>query len=257
MTGGYLQGPDPGLIGPGRAVGPRGVGIDSSGDIYTAEGCLPGVVEDAWYYNGPCAIVTKYKPDGSPRSVWRDYNTNTWGRRGTSADETTFFGARFEYKRDANGNYQPYAFTADPFDYPADPRSVSAGNSGNGLGWPTFTWDADGHRYIGTDSDNAPPSPYTIFEQQPHSEIFKQVAIFNQSAQDNFMDSSQNLWQILNNRVIEYKVTGYAADGDAGTDSGTNLGRPAGCSDMRRIDVEGNSVYLGCFSAKDQTAAAT
>ena len=68
VTGGYLQGSDPGLIGPDRFVGPRSVAIDGSGNIYTAENCLPGVAQSVWQTPGPCAIITEYQSNGTPSS---------------------------------------------------------------------------------------------------------------------------------------------------------------------------------------------
>ena len=126
VTGGYLQGSDPGLVGPDRFVGPRSVAIDGSGNIYTAENCMPGIAQ-LWNHvlGGSCAIITEYEPNGT-KVVWRDVNANTFGGTGEpTADGSTFFDRDFEFKRDANGNYQPYAFTVDPWENPSDLRVSS------------------------------------------------------------------------------------------------------------------------------------
>lgn len=103
VTGGYLQGSDPGLIGPGRAVGPHSVAIDPGGNIYTGENCNPGH-PDSWSGGGTCGILTKYKPDGAT-VVYRGFNTGTFGGQGEpTTDGTTFFLRDFEFKRDGKGN---------------------------------------------------------------------------------------------------------------------------------------------------------
>ena len=96
VTGGYLQGPDPGLVGPDRFVGPRSVAIDGSGDIYTAENCMPGIAQSV-ISNGPSAIITKYEPNGTT-VVWRDVDANTFGGTGEpTADGSKFFDRDFEF----------------------------------------------------------------------------------------------------------------------------------------------------------------
>ena len=98
VTGGYLQGSDPGLVGPDRFVGPRSVAIDGSGNIYTAENCMPGIAQSLTEVsNGPCAIITKYEPNGTT-VVWRDVDANTFGGTGEpTADGSRFFDRDFEF----------------------------------------------------------------------------------------------------------------------------------------------------------------
>lgn len=91
--------------------------------------------------------------------------------------------------------------------------------------------------------------------QQPNSEILKQAAIFTANAEDFWMDASHNLWEVAHdsNNVIEYKLTGYAADGTPRYDAGTRYGFPSQLSDVRRIDVEPDgSVYLAGFRPSDR-----
>ena len=104
VTGGYLQGSDPGLVGPDRFVGPRSVAIDGSGNIYTAENCMPGVAQSRdRVSNGPCAIITEYESNGTT-VVWRDVDANTFGGTGEPTDDgSRFFDRDFEFTRDANG----------------------------------------------------------------------------------------------------------------------------------------------------------
>ncbi len=108
VTGGYLQGSDPGLIGPDRFVGPRSVAIDGSGNIYTAENCFPGVAQSVTgITSGPCAIITEYQSNGTT-VVWRDVNANTFGGNGEpSNDGSRFYDRDFEFTWNRS-SYQPY-----------------------------------------------------------------------------------------------------------------------------------------------------
>jgi hypothetical protein len=260
VTGGYLQGSDPGLVGPDRFVGPRSVAIDGSGNIYTAQNCMPGVAQSVTdVSNGPCAIITKYEPNATT-VVWRDVNANAFGGTGEpTADGSRFFDRTFEFTRDPNGNYQPYAFTVDPWENPSDPRVSSqqelGGTSTNdSYGATTYEWDADGHRYEGTFQAN--PLTYVIFEQQANSEIMTPVYTFSPNDETVFMDSSGNMWGVVKggaggNDVVEYPLTGYSPSGTPQYGSAVNYGIPPGLVDVRRVDVEGNAIYVSGFSSSD------
>ena len=262
VTGGYLQGSDPGLIGPDRFVGPRSVAIDGSGNIYTSENCMPGIAQSVTTVSdGPCAIISKYDSDGTT-IVWRDYNANTFGGNGEpTADGSTFFDRDFEFKLDASGNYQPYAFTVNPWENPSDSRvSAIQQISGSGdtvypqYGATTYQWDADGHRYEGTYVPT--PAIYTIYQQQPNSEIMTPVHTFTPGVQDLFMDSSQNMWGVVDggqggNNVVEYPLIGYTSTGTPEYGNAISYGMPPGLVDVRRVDVEGNAIYVSGFSSSD------
>ena len=164
---------------------------------------MPGIAQSVTTVSdGPCAIITEYESDGTT-IVWRDYNANTFGGNGEpTTDGSTFFDRDFEFKRDASGNYQPYAFTVNPWENPSDSRvSAIQQISGSGdtvypqYGATTYEWDADGHRYEGTYVPT--PAIYTIYEQQANSEIMTPVDTFSPGAQNLFMDSSQNLWAVV------------------------------------------------------------
>jgi hypothetical protein len=260
ITGGYLQGSDPGLVGPDRFVGPRSVAIDGSGNIYTAENCMPGIAQSVTAAStGPCAIISEYETNGTT-VVWRDVDANTFGGTGEpTADGSRFFDRDFEFTRDANGNYQPYAFTVDPWENPSDPRvsseqELSGTSTDSHNGATTYEWDADGHRYEGTFEPD--PMTYNIFEQQPNSQIMTPVHTFSPSDETLFMDSSGNMWGVVKggvggNSVVEYPLTGYSPSGTPQYGSAVSYGMPPGLVDVRRVDVEGNAIYVSGFSSSD------
>ena len=120
------------------------------------------------------------------------------------------------------------------------------------LGLATYTWAADGHQYVGTEMQS--PNVYIIYIQQPSSEILKPVYTFSQPAQDIFHDATGNIWEVAHGptNVLKYPLTGYAADGTPQFGSAVNYGIPGQLKDVRRIDVEGSSIYLSGFSPTDR-----
>jgi hypothetical protein len=258
VTGGYLQGSDPGLIGPERFVGPRSVAIDGSGNIYTAENCLPGVSQSVWQTPGPCAIVSQYQSNGTSL-VWRDVNANTFGGTGEpSNDASRFFNRDFEFSRDSSRNYQPYAFTVNPWAYPLDSRVTSAAQIGCSTACPqygagTYEWEGDGHRYETVDLGEG---AVTTYEQVPNSEVMAPVwQIPNPGGWENVFvdDSTGNVWgvQLGGTNVTEYRLTGYSPDGVPEYGSLISYGEPPGLVDVRGVDVEANAVYVSGFSPSD------
>ncbi len=264
VTGGYLQGSDPGLIGPDRFVGPRSVAIDGSGNIYTAENCFPGVAQSVTgVTSGPCAIITEYQPDGTT-VVWSDYDTNTFGGNGEpSNDGSTFYDRDFEFTWNGS-SYQPYAFTVDPWANPSDPRVSNMSQIGGASDMPpygagTYEWEADGHRYQATIS----LTTLVVYEQEPNSEIMAPVVstlpgpYTPDSYTGLFVDVGRgNIWGVTKgpvggNNVVEYPLTSYASNGAPEYGSPISYGLPPGLVDVRRVDVEGNSIYVSGFSASD------
>jgi hypothetical protein len=266
VTGGYLQGSDPGLIGPSRFVGPRAVAIAPSGDIITAESLNPGIGQLAWASGGPGAIYTEFTPSGSV--VWRDYGVVFAGTGQPSSDGSRFYTRYFEFNRDANGQYKPYAYTVNPFASPNDPRSLDVNGYSNSI----YERQLDGHVYM-FENEN----PGYIYEQQPNSEIFKMVVEFNNNSdivtnrtdvnvssnsslinnngeRDYWMDSSGNLWTTGGFQVWEYPIQGFAADGTPQynfTSVKTFPFPPQLSQQATRIAVVGNNVYVGGYSSSD------
>ncbi len=260
VPGGYLQGSAPGLIGPDRFVGPRSVAIDGSGNIYTAENCFPGVAQSVTgITGGPCAIITEYKSNGTT-VVWRDVNANTFGGNGEpSNDGSRFYDRDFEFRWNGS-SYQPYAFTVDPWANPSDPRVSNISQTGGASDLPqygagTYEWEGDGHRYEATVS----LTTLVVYEQEPNSEIM--APVFTLPNPDGytglFVDvGTGNIWVVTKgpqggDNVVEYPLTHYTSNGAPEYGSGLNHGLPPGLVDVRRVDVEGNSIYVSGFSASN------
>ena len=97
---------------------------------------------------------------------------------------------------------------------------------------------------------------YIIFEQQANSEIMTPVYTFSPNDETLFRDSSGNMWGVVKggeggNSVVEYPLTGYSSSGTPEYGSAVSYGMPPGLVDVRRVDVEGNAIYVSGFSSSD------
>jgi hypothetical protein len=264
VTGGYLQGGDPGVIGPNRFVGPRGAAIAPNGAVFTAESLEPGIGQLAWTDGGPGAIYTEFNPNGSV--AWRDNAVVFAGTGQPTPDGSHFFTRYFEFTRDASGNYQPYAYTVDPFANPTDPRATDSYSNS------IYLRQMDGHTYLFEDEN-----PGYVYEQQPGSEIFKVVVEFNNNSDiitngtdvnvssqptlinnngewDYWMSSTGDLWTTGGFQIWEYPLQGFAADGTPQYDFAhvKAYSVPSQISQSARgIEVIGSNVYISGFSASD------
>lgn len=261
VVGGYLA--DGGRVNSSHFVGPRGIAVDSSGNLYTDENGAPG---QNWYNAdlnsdvgtfGIGSIYTKFRADGSV--AWRVFGGGWDGPGQPTADMSTFYDAHWEYRRGPDGNYDvPYAYTVDPWTYPSDVRlSLQDGQ----FAGTTFTWDADRHRYLGVESAYS-GGPYRIYIQDAGSEIFHQVKSFpagcgpancQNGPSDYYRDDSGSIWAVASNglHITQYKLTGYAADGTPHFDSGTTYSPPPELTDVRRVEVHGNTIYVSGFDSSD------
>ena len=270
---GYLAGPTPGVVTPGRFVGPRAVAIDGSGNIYTAESGLPGAGQQVWTNMGSMAIITKWKPD-EHTVAWRDYGLEFAGVGEQSSDGARFYDRHWEYRLE-RGKYQPYAYTVDPFAYPSDDR---VGRDGDYYGAATRVLDLRGHRYLTMTS--TPQHDFEIYVMR--GEIAQPVVWFdanaaistngktvsvksnhrlpnNNGAEDYWMDSSGNVWSVggLNggrHGIWRYKLRGFRHDGTPRFDFrhvATYRYPPQISQLAKRIEVFDNTVYVSGFSSSD------
>lgn len=266
---GYLAGPDPGVVGPDRFVGPRAVAIDGAGNIYTAESGLPGVGQKAWSDMGPMAIITKFRPDGHT-VVWRDYGLEFADVGEPSSNGSRFYDRHWEYKLDSRGRYEPYAYTVDPFRYPSDDR---VGHAGDDYGASTRVIDLHGHRYL--TMTNTPAHQFEIYIMR--GDIAQPVVWFdsdarintnghtvdvssnprlptNNGSEDWWMDSSGDIWSVGGlHGIWRYKLQGFAANG-APRYNFRHVARypfPPELSQPRRIEVFGKIIYVSGFASSD------
>jgi hypothetical protein len=271
VTGGYLQGSDPGRIGALRFVGPRAAAINADGSIYTAESCNPGVGQVAWNDTGPSEIITKYNANGT--IAWQDHGIIWAGTGQPSSDGTKFYSGDFEFTRDGSGKYQPTAFTVDPWANPTDPRKI------NDYSEAVYEREMDGHVYefMNLPNNIVPGQPGLVFEQQPNSEIMKLVVKFddnttittngtvanvssnpalvsNTGVSDFWMTDTGDMWTTAGTQVWRYRVQGFAGDGTpqytfAAVDP---YPKPAALSQgVQRIEIIGTTAYLFGFSGSD------
>lgn len=244
VKGGYLA--DGGKIDATHFVGPRGIAIDTAGDIITAESADPGERGNVWSNYGPGAIITKFAPNLST-VTYRDYGLSFVGDGESTADGNRFLDLHFEYAKAASGKYEPYAYTVDPFTNPSDTRLGSESHQ-YWWGMATRTLDLSGHRYL---ISNDEPEPMTIYEQQPGSEIMKSVKVFNGNS-DWWMDSTGNVWTVADAQVSEYKITGFDAAGvPQYPATPTAYPQLSQLNDIRRIEVHGSTMYLSGFAGSE------
>jgi hypothetical protein len=264
VTGGYLQGSDPGVIGPHRFVGPRAVAIARNGAVFTAESLEPGVGQLAWTDAGPGAIYTKFNPNGSV--AWRDYGLVFAGTGQPTPDGARFFTRYIEFTRDARGHYQPYAYTVDPFASRRDPRAVDTYSNS------VYVRQLDRHTYLFEDEN-----PAFIYEQRPHSQIFKPVVEFksntdvitgghdasvagnralinNNGVNDFWMTATGDVWTTGGFQIWRYRLRGFSRTGvPRYSFHRVNAYRlpPEISQQARRIEVIGDTVYVSGFSSSD------
>ena len=251
VTGGYRA--DNGVVDSNHFVGPRAIAIDPAGEMFTVESGDPGSGATQWndqpHLHTNAAIITKFNAD---RTVaWRQFGSEWGGVGQPTADMSRFFTSHWEYKRDAKGNYTiPYAFTVDPFTNPTDPRLTAPRDA---FGITSYTWDANGHRYLSTvDEDNG--SGYTIYMQRANSEIFDPVKRFPLSGTDMFRDpSTGDVWVVNSPNIVHYAFTGYDAQGVPQFAAAVTYSMPPAFSGgrIRRIEVHGTNVYISGFFASD------
>jgi hypothetical protein len=119
----YLSGPHPGLVGPGRFAGPRGVDIDSNGNAYVAESGIPGRGSRGWGDLGKLLVLSKFDPSGT--QIWRREGLVKASTGEPSDDDSRFYVDATSYENDAQGGWRYRAFTLDPFAHPNDRRYAS------------------------------------------------------------------------------------------------------------------------------------
>jgi hypothetical protein len=281
--GGCLAGPTPGLLGPTRFCGPRGVGVDSSGNLYVAQSGNPGNGQFAWSGEGPAAIVTKLESDQATQ-VWSVGEYNMYSGVGTpTTDWSLAYGRGFSFNNVA-GQFVPRAYTADPWaswaSYDNRIGGLGAG-SDDEYGQRVIVRDDlnSSHRYLVMNGngqyhlmiyrmDGELANPVVIFQMgnEPQQIITNGIAAAgklsgNNTAQYMAMDPTGNVWMLGSQGsapIWRFNLQGFASDGTPMYDWNhvDQLPLPPGyiIGPTSMVDFEGGSVYYAGYKNGDATA---
>jgi hypothetical protein len=258
----YLSGPTPGLVGPGRFAGVRGVGVDGSGDVYVAENGAPGRGAEGWTELGKLLVLSKFSPSGE--DLWRRQGLVKASTGEPSDDLQRFYLDAISGDTGGDGSWHYRAYTLDPWANPNDPRYD------NDLGFDDTTSsqvrDFGGRRYV----FQQPSTSGQVNVYRVDGEILTPVVHIDRDSmtlggvttarpdsldgrcapRDYFAQANGDIWLLCQDfgGVWRFRMTGVAANGTplyswSAVDvypmpsqiSGGNAGR---------IDVEGGNVYV-------------
>ena len=240
-----------GQLGPLRFVNPRAVCVDSSANIYVAQGGTPGAGDQSWTLQGPLAIVSKLNSAGT--EAWRSWGGCFAGVGEPSADGTAYYERHYGFTRTntaingmsvysgtegtnaswqgVNSQYLPTSYTADPFTYAGlETRcwDFNSGNSYNAYGNTCWVCDVAGHRYVVMDFTFG--DPLRIYQLDPSSQILIPRVVLNLNGSivtngtsvassyrgnlDWFVErGTMNVWTCNGTNVYRINFQGAAADG--------------------------------------------
>ena len=267
---GYLAGPRPGLLGPHRFVGPRGVDVDAKGNVYVAQSGVPGYGSRAWVDFGPLLIVSKFRPDGA--QVWRDEALHFGAVGEPSADDKRLYTTFLSYIRGGDGRWHPRAFTMDPWAHPRDHRlRLSAEDT-------PYVRDLHGRRYVfltGSDDVRAYRLagellvPSTVIS--PREGTHEHIEIPHRASQakperipgdcavrDVFVQDNGDVWRLCQDLggVWRYRLSGFTATQDpVYRFSSTDVyPLPPQIAVGGRIEVHGTAVYVSGWGPGEEDA---
>jgi hypothetical protein len=256
----YLSGPDPGLVGPGRFAGPRGVDVDAKGDVYVAESGIPGRGSRGWDEIGKLLVLSKFDPSG--KLIWRRVGLIK-ASTGELSNDSLYVDAT-SYELDGSGQWRYRAFTLDPFTHPDDPRY--AGDLSFDDANHSQVRQLDGRRYVYQESSHAESlSIYRVdgdlltpvaqiagnkIDVEGRTEHLPSGMPNNCVARDYYVQANGDIWKLCQDfgGVWRYRLHGPTASGAPRYDfkaldvypmppqiRGENAGR---------IEVENGAVYV-------------
>ena len=231
----YLAAPTPGLLGPMRFCGPRGVGLDSAGNIYVMQKGNPGRGEAGWNDGGQWCIVSKFV---NGVQVWRTEGLNLSSVGEASDDGKRFYVGTTGYTRGTDGRFAVSACTIDPFANPTDPR-FSSGPLGHGLTTTTHVRDIAGERFLFQHDGGDTMRIYRLTGD---------IAELHASIQPG-IGGIQDWFPTEDGDVFGCSQDGPVVRVPWGQTTATNLGAPPGFVDVRRIEVHGSSVYVSGYGS--------
>jgi hypothetical protein len=232
----YLNGPTPGLIGPGRFAGPGSVDTADNGDIYTHEAFAPNRGDGFWADDQPNGVrFSRYQADGT-RGWERHASLGTPGE--ASNDRERYYQGNITYVRGADGRYRQHALNVDPFS--GNDIRLTDGNLGFGSQEFSTTMERefDGQRWLvkvgGFDN--------FLRVWRRDGELFRYVRDFG-SAEDLYMAENGDVFRSFRDGHID-RIP-YLGGGAWGT--AQSLGIPSGFTFSRRVRVVGNTIYVSGF----------
>jgi hypothetical protein len=232
----YLNGPTPGLIGPGRFAGPASVDTSDNGDIYTHETFAANRGDKFWTDPQPNGVRFSRYPAGGTRVWERHAMLGTPGE--PSNDRTRYYQGSVTFAKRADGRYSPHAVNVDPFTG-NDIRLTDANLGFHSQEFSTtMEREFDGQRWLvkvgGFDN--------FLRVWRRDGEIFRYVRDFG-SAEDLYMAETGDVFRSYRDGHID-RIP-YLGGGTWG--AAQSLGIPSGFTFSRRVRVVGNTMYVSGF----------
>jgi hypothetical protein len=239
----YLNGPTPGLLGPIRFAGPRGVDVDQAGNVYVLQTFAPGRGTLHWQDGelSDTAVFSKHQPNGT--QIWR--RMGVIGMPGeANSDKSRFYTNNVTYER-VNGRWEPRALNIDGFSGdPRFPNGVLDHRSGSST---TVYREFGGHRWIAKPGNGPSTSSPTMRVFRLDGEIGRLTNTFTGSFRDWWIAENGDVWKGQSNGTVQHfrmigisnGVPQYAA---------AAITPPApGFTSVYRMEVHGNTVYVSGY----------
>jgi hypothetical protein len=236
----YLNGPTPGLLGPTRFAGPRGVDVDAQRNVYVMQSFNPqrGTVGWADEELGDTMMVSKHLPDGT--RMWNRYGMI--GYTGMpSPDGARYYANNMTFRLE-NGRYVPHAYHLDPA--VSDPRNTGTPWNHNFGATTVLIREMNGRRYL-LKMDRANDA-LKIFRFD--GDLTHHLTTFSApcGCGDWWWAPNRDIWQ-TNGSVIRRPFAGLNGNGDPTWGAPQTLPMPPNFNSVRHIEVHGQSVYVFGF----------
>jgi Bacterial Ig domain/Fibronectin type III domain len=244
VQGGYLAGPTPGLLDKNRFAGPRGVDVDSAGNVYVMQTLNPNRGVRGWNEGGGQMILSKLTPSGSE-------SYRVWGQSGmpgmASDDGSRFYDGDLTYAK-SGGVWKPFALNMDGFSG-ADPEMDTPNLNIASVTRATQEREVSGHRLLAQSGANTDYLRVYRFDGE-----LRRICKSFGGARDYTLADNGDVWRVADPagtgaRVTRFARNGWDASGCPAYDAGTTMPASPGISDPHRIAVDGTTVYVMGYNA--------
>jgi hypothetical protein len=240
----YLSGTTPGLLGPTRFAGVRGVDVDSSGNIYVLQSFGPGRGTEHWRDNelGDTAVFSKHRPDGA--QVWRRHGAI--GMPGEeNPDKSRIYVSNITYERQADGRYEMRALNINGF--AGDSAFGSLDYDHRNAAQTTHYREINRCRFLVKIQANA--AWLRIYrldgELRTLTNTFSPVS----GSRDMFVAQNGDLWRPMRNGTVQrQRLTGTTNCVPTYAPVET-FPAPPGFTDLERMEVHGASVFVSGYGS--------